>query len=151
MEAATLIRTARSTEQITQADLARRAGTTQSAVAAYENGSRKPTPLTLRRLLDASGFRPSHLLAQRRDEICQIVEAHNGRTVRVFGSIARQEDTPQSDIDLLVRFEPGTSLLDLIGLEQELTEVLGLDVDVVSEGGLRLPKHQSILDEARPV
>jgi predicted nucleotidyltransferase len=48
-----------------------------------------------------------------------------------------------------VRFEKGTSLLDLAGLEEELTEILGIDVDVVSEGGLRLPKHQSILDNAR--
>ncbi len=71
--------------------------------------------------------------------------------MRVFGSIGRNDDTPNSDIDLLIRFERGTSLLDVSGVEYELSELLGVEVDVVSEGGLRLPKHQSILDDARPV
>lgn len=69
--------------------------------------------------------------------------------MRVFGSVGRNVDGPTSDIDLLVRFERGTSLLDLASLEHELAELLGVDVDVVSEGGLRLPKHQSIIDDAR--
>ncbi len=139
------------TERLTQRELARRAGTTQSAVAAYESGARRPSSDTLARLLDTSGFLPSHLLRQHRQEVNAIVERFRGRNTRVFGSIARNEDTPTSDIDLLVRFERGTSLVDLITLEQELVALLGIDVDVVSEGGLRLPKHQAILDEARPL
>jgi uncharacterized protein len=151
MDAATKIRKARSTERLTQADLAKRAGTTQSAVAAYESGSRNPSASTLARLLDASGFRPSHVVDQHRADICRIAERYRGHDVRVFGSVGRNEDTPTSDIDLLIRFERGTSLLDVSSLEYELTELLGVDVDVVSEGGLRLPKHQPILDDARPV
>jgi uncharacterized protein len=151
VDAATKIRTARVTERLTQAELAARSGTTQSAVAAYESGSRQPSEATLRRLLTASGFRPAHLLATRRDEICRVAERHRAHDVRVFGSVSRGEDGPTSDVDLLVRFERGSSLLDLAALEDELTELLGVDVDVVSEGGLRLPKHQAILDDARPL
>lgn len=151
MDAATKIRTARSTELLTQADLARRSGTTQSAVAAYESGSRKPSPSTLARLLDASGFRPSHVVDRHRADIQCIAKRYRGHNVRVFGSIGRNEDTASSDIDLLIRFERGTSLLDVSSLEYELSDLLGVEVDVVSEGGLRLPKHQSILDDARPV
>ena len=151
MDAATKIRTARSTEGLTQAELAERSGTTQSAVAAYESGSRQPSDTTLRRLLVASGFRPAHLVDARRADICRTAERYRGHDVRVFGSVGRNEDGPESDIDLLVRFEPGSTLLDLVGLEQELAQLLGIDVDVVSEGGLRFPKHQSIMDDARVV
>jgi uncharacterized protein len=151
VDAATKIRTARVTERLTQAELASRSGTTQSAIAAYESGSRQPSDATLRRLLSASGFRPAHLLASRRDEICGVAERHRAHDVRVFGSISRGEDGPTSDVDLLVRFERGSSLLDLAALEDELTALLGVNVDVVSEGGLRLPKHQAILDDARPL
>ncbi len=151
VDAATKIKTARVTERMTQTDLARRSGTTQSAVAAYESGSRQPSAQTLDRLLAASGFRPTHLLASRREDICQIAERYGGHDVRVFGSVGRNDDGPTSDIDLLVRFERGTSLLDLVGLEQELTALLGVSVDVVAEGGLRFPKHQSIIDDARPL
>lgn len=151
MDAATKIRTARTTERLTQAELAARACTTQSAIAAYENGSRSPSAKTLDRLLNVSGFRPSHIVAERRVDIYRLIERYRGRDVRVFGSIARGEDTAASDIDLLVTFEQGTSLFDLVGLEDELGDMLGIDVDIVSTGGLRLPKHQSILDEARPL
>jgi uncharacterized protein len=151
VDAATKIRTARVTERLTQAELASRSGTTQSAIAAYESGSRQPSDATLRRLLSASGFRPAHLLASRRDEIFGVAERHRAHDVRVFGSISRGEDGPTSDVDLLVRFERGSSLLDLAALEDELTALLGVNVDVVSEGGLRLPKHQAILDDARPL
>lgn len=151
VDAATRIRTARTTERLTQAELAARAGTTQSAIAAYENGSRSPSAKTLRRLLDVSGFRPSHVLAERRTEICRLIERYRGRDVRVFGSVARGDDSFESDIDLLVTFERGTSLLDLVGLEDELRDMLGVDVDIVSSGGLRVPKHQAVLDEARPL
>jgi uncharacterized protein len=143
------IKTARSSERLTQSELAKRAGTTQSAIAAYESGSRRPSTTTLARLLDASGFRPSHIVDARSAEIRRIAARYRGHDVRVFGSIGRDEDTATSDIDLLIRFDRGTSLLDLSALEYELTELLGIEVDVVSEGGLRLPKHQSIVDAAR--
>jgi predicted nucleotidyltransferase len=61
---------------------------------------------------------------------------HKRRSVAVFGSVARGEDGPRSDIDFLVEFEPGSSLFDLMGLQDDLSELLGRPVDVVSEGAL---------------
>ena len=66
-----------------------------------------------------------------------IARANKAFDVRVFGSIARGDDTPGSDIDLLVRFASGASLLDQSSLVLELEDLLGVRVDVVSEGGLR--------------
>ena len=55
----------------------------------------------------------------------------------VFGSVARGDDGPGSDIDFLVEFEQGATLLDLMAIQDELGELLGCDVDVVSAGGLK--------------
>jgi predicted nucleotidyltransferase len=65
------------------------------------------------------------------------VERHRGLSFTVFGSAARGEDTDASDIDLLVRFAPGSSLFDLIHFSDELESIHGRRVDVVSEGGLK--------------
>ena len=67
--------------------------------------------------------------------------------VRVFGSLARGDAGPSSDVDLLVDFGAEASLLDQIGLSQDLETLLGVPVDVISTGGLR-PRHRRIRDEA---
>lgn len=77
------------------------------------------------------------LVAARRDEICAIVHRHRGRSVSVFGSVARGDETAGSDIDFLVEFEPGSSLFDLLHISEELQSLLGTPVDVVSAGGLK--------------
>lgn len=64
-------------------------------------------------------------LLERKDEILEIAVRHGARTVRIFGSVARGEETPASDLDLLVEFEPGRSLLDHIALVQDLGGLLG--------------------------
>jgi predicted nucleotidyltransferase len=69
--------------------------------------------------------------------------------VRVFGSWARGEASTQSDLDLLVRLEPGRSLLDLIGFEQALEDRLGLSVDIVTEGALSPHLRARVVSEAR--
>jgi uncharacterized protein len=69
-------------------------------------------------------------LRARRDEILQIASSHGASNVRVFGSVARGEASANSDVDLLVEFEPGRSLVDLTGLMLELGDVLGCKVDV---------------------
>lgn len=61
---------------------------------------------------------------------------HGASNVRVFGSVARGSAGPESDIDLLVDFEPGRSLVDHVGLWRDLEDLLGRPVDVVSSGGL---------------
>ncbi|MCL6536000.1 MAG: nucleotidyltransferase family protein [Armatimonadetes bacterium] len=91
------------------------------------------------------------LLRAKRDEILQICAKYGARNVRVFGSVARGEADEQSDIDLLVEFEPNRSLLDHAGLWVELQELLGVKVDVVSERGLKPRIRQRVLQEAIPL
>ena len=76
------------------------------------------------------------LVEQYRAEIVALTHSFNGRSIAVFGSVARGEATESSDIDFLVAFEPSSSLLDLIHLEEALRALLGTGVDVVSVGAL---------------
>ena len=78
----------------------------------------------------------------------QAVAAHN---VRVFGSVARGDATKTSDIDLLVDLDKGVGLLDLIGLENELRDLLGVDVDVVPADTLKPRMRARVLREAIPL
>lgn len=73
------------------------------------------------------------------------------RNVGIFGWVARGEADQESDIDLLVAFEPGRSLLDQAGPVADLEELLGRKVDVVTEGGLYWLLRRRILKEARPL
>jgi predicted nucleotidyltransferase len=88
-----------------------------------------------------------NLVREHRDEVQAAVERHRGVSFTVFGSAARGEDTDASDIDLLVRFAPESSLFDLLHLSDELERILGRRVDVVSEGGLE-PRDEHIRAEA---
>ena len=72
-------------------------------------------------------------LRSRRDEIIEVARHNKAHNIRVFGSVARGEATPESDIDLLVDFEEGASLYDLSGLWQDLSELLDHPVEVVSD------------------
>ncbi len=91
------------------------------------------------------------LLHERRTDILQLATRHGARRVRLFGSMIRGTATEGSDIDFLVGFEPDRSLLDLIGFKQDLQELLGRPVDVVSEGGLSPYLKDRILREAQPL
>ncbi|MFM7686646.1 MAG: nucleotidyltransferase family protein [Actinomycetota bacterium] len=77
------------------------------------------------------------LIEAKRDEICAVARRHRARSVAVFGSVARGEESDSSDIDFLVEFEAGSSLFDLLHLSEELEVLLGVPVDVVSAGGLK--------------
>lgn len=83
--------------------------------------------------------------------IREIAARHGATNIRVFGSHARGEAGPDSDLDLLVRMERGRTLLDLIAVQQDVEDLLGIDVDVVSEGGLSPYLRDTILGEARPL
>lgn len=76
-------------------------------------------------------------LRHRRNEILGIAARWGARRVRVFGSVARGESQPTSDVDLLVDFEPGRSLLDHGGLQMDLQEALDCHVDVVTARAMR--------------
>ena len=78
----------------------------------------------------------------------RIAEKHGARNVRVFGSVARGEADSKSYIDLLVEFKRGTTLLGHAALVQELEDLLGVRVDVVSERGLRDRVRERVLREA---
>ncbi len=75
-------------------------------------------------------------LRRRRGEILGVARKRKAHRIAVFGSVARGEARPGSDVDLLVDFEPGASLLDHVGLFQDLEELLGVGVDVVARTGL---------------
>jgi hypothetical protein len=87
----------------------------------------------------------------KRSEILRLAAQHGARNVRVFGSLARGQADPDSDLDLLVEMDEGRSLLDLVGLWQDLEELLGSKVDVISEGGLSPYLREHVLAEAIPL
>jgi len=89
-------------------------------------------------------------LQERRAEVLETARRRGVRAVWVFGSVVRGEATPDSDIDFLVEFEPGRSLLDQVHLIDELETLLGTRVDVVAKGGL-LERDRHILAEAVPL
>lgn len=84
-----------------------------------------------------SGGRLRDLVLQKRALIRTLAKAHGARTLALFGSVARAEERPASDIDFMAELEPGRSLLDLIGLAQDLQEALGRKVEVVTRAGMK--------------
>jgi len=67
------------------------------------------------------------------NKIITILQCHGVKRISVFGSYARGEANPESDIDIIVEFTDRKSLLDIVGIEQELSEVLGIKVDLLTE------------------
>lgn len=91
------------------------------------------------------------ILSRRRDEILRIAASHGASNIRVFGSVARGEAGPDSDIDLLVDLERGRSLLDHAALKVDLEQLLERPVDVATERGLKPRIREHILREAIPL
>jgi uncharacterized protein len=91
------------------------------------------------------------LLGSKRGEILRIAATHGAHNVRVFGSAARGDAREDSDIDFLVEFEPGRSLLDHAALTLDLQELLGRKADVVTDGGIYWLLRRRIEKEARPL
>ena len=87
-------------------------------------------------------------LQQKRGDILRLAARYGARNVRIFGSVARGEARPDSDIDFLVDLESGCSLLDLGGLLMDLQDLLHCKVDVVTEKGLRSRIRARVLQEA---
>jgi predicted nucleotidyltransferase len=83
-----------------------------------------------------------------RAQIVAAAKKRGARNIRVFGSVARGDQRYDSDIDFLVDFEPGRSLLDLTGLWLDLEQVLGCKVDVVSSRGLKPRLESEVLRDA---
>ena len=77
-------------------------------------------------------MRPSEALSRHRSAILRAAARIKANDIRVFGSVARGEDTEASDLDLLVEVPKGTTLLDMASLQRELNDTLGVSVDVVT-------------------
>lgn len=162
-----MIREARHRARLSQNDLARRAGVAQPVVSAYESGRREPSLRTLAKLIEATGTElvlmlgpvprnrlglPNTNLGRRlryrRRDMTKIAAARGAHNLRVFGSVARGEDTDESDVDLLVDLDNDVSLVQLVGLRRELAELLGVDVDVVPSQALKPSIRDKVLAEA---
>jgi uncharacterized protein len=162
------LREARTNAHLSQTDVARRARVAQSVISAYESGRRQPSVSTLARLISATGHRlvlglerasnssPRGLpdsplgrrLRQRRRAVLACAARHRASNVRVFGSVARGEDKPDSDVDLVVDLDERTGLFALEALRRELSEILGVPVDVAPSDSLRSRVREEIEREA---
>jgi uncharacterized protein len=153
--AGVLLRKARQGAGLSQVELAHRAGVTQSVISAYESGRRQPSLPTLTALIEAAGYelttgirrspmRLSRLsgpvgrrLRARRTEVVAAAAAHGVTNLRVFGSVARGEDHPGSDVDLLADLPPGMGLFGLGRVQADLEAILGTRVDLVPDRDLK--------------
>jgi uncharacterized protein len=162
VEVANLLRDARRAAGLTQEELAERAGTSQPAVARYEQARATPTLSTLERLLLVCGRRPViqtieavetpniRRLRHCRRALLEAARQRGVRRVRVFGSVARGIQEP-GDIDLLVDLAPGRTLLDLAGFRREAIQILGTPVDVATLDMLKERIRPEVLAEAVPL
>jgi predicted nucleotidyltransferase/DNA-binding XRE family transcriptional regulator len=152
---------------LTQAELARRAATSQAAIARYESGAVSPSVATLERIAraaganlilssapstrtDLSGTRARNL-RRHRSEVIEAARRAGATNVRLFGSVARAEDGDGSDIDLLVDFDTARGLLPIVGLAQDLSALLGERVDVSPATLLKPEVAAEALKEAVPL
>ena len=90
------------------------------------------------------------LRREKREQVLQLAEMHGARNVRVFGSFVRAENRQGSDLDLLMEFDKGRTLFDLIGLKLDLEDLLGIEVDVVTPNSLRYVRDR-VMAEAQPL
>ncbi len=91
------------------------------------------------------------LIDERRDRILNLARQHGAKGIRLFGSAIRSDGDENSDVDFLVEYEEGRSLLDHVALKQDLEELLGRKVDLVTAEALHWCIRNDILDEAVPL
>ena len=153
--AGALLRQARVAAGLSQAELAARAGVTQSVISAYESGHRQPALRTLAALIEAADYelvidvrqQPRRLsrlsgpvgqrVRRRRQDLIAAAAAHGVTNLRVFGSVARGTDRPDSDLDLLADLPPDMGLLGLGRVQAELEAIVGSQVDLVPADDLK--------------
>jgi uncharacterized protein len=153
---------------LTQGELAQRARTSQAMVARYENGAASPTVRTLARLLRAAGHELvltgpvaskttprgpiSALVREHRAEIIRAADAVGASNVRVFGSVARGDDTWESDVDLLVDFPAAQrGLFPLLQLASRVEDIVGRPVHVAAAEVMAPEVRERALAEAVPL
>ena len=155
LNSAAIVAQIRQATGLTQTDLASKAGTSQPAIARYETGASHPSTDTLERLARAAGFeiqvqlvptKPRNLASARakklfrmRSEVLTVLSKAGATNARLFGSVARGEDTVESDIDLLIDFDLHRGLVPILHLNADLSNLLDEKVEVSIEE-LLLPK-----------
>ncbi|HVV77177.1 MAG TPA: nucleotidyltransferase domain-containing protein [Mycobacteriales bacterium] len=168
--AAAILRRARTSARLSQPDLARRPGVAQSVISAYEAGRREPSINTLSKLVAATGhdlvvdLSPSSSpqrglpdtpmggrLRRNRRKILDAAALEGAGNVRVFGSVARGDNTADSDVDLLVDLEPGVGLFGLGRLERDLSGILRCPVDLIPADGVKPRIRDAVLADAVPL
>jgi len=125
-------------------------GTTQREIAAAL-GVTQPAISQQLRAFPQAGTDPSVLIDAGGPILRQVAEERGFTDLAVFGSVARRQSGPDSDIDLLVRPAPGTTITDFLALKDLLEQIVGCRVDLVSYGGLRPGTDDDILREAVPL
>jgi predicted nucleotidyltransferase/DNA-binding XRE family transcriptional regulator len=166
--AAVLLRDARHRAGLSQVELGRRAGVAQSVISAYESGARQPSVPMLARLVAATGLEldmgvsepaatglASGTLGRRvlahRLEIQEVLARYGLCNPRLFGSVARGDESPGSDVDLLVDVPEGVGLVTLGRCQAELEVLIGARVDLVPAGDLKRGVAGEVLAEAVPI
>ena len=174
-QVATMIRRVRTETGLSQTELAELAGTSQPALARYETGAALPSLSTIERLMLACGRRlelravratvrhapitsvrgqlgtRARGLRRNRRRLLDAARIHGVRRVRVFGSLARGDDLPSSDIDLLVDLAPGRTIVDLAAFRREAAGILEMPVDVATADMLKVRIRADVLAEALPL
>jgi len=168
--AAIVLRDARLRAHLSQTELARRAGVAQSVISAYEAGRREPSLATLTRMVNATGHTikldleenevairgiPDTPIGRRlrrnRSALLAVAARHGAKNIRVFGSVARGEETSESDVDIVADLPSGIGLFELGAFERELSDILKANVDLAPSDGLR-PRVRVVVDaEAIPL
>lgn len=166
MESGVVLRSARQRAHLTQQQLAAAAGVTQSVVSAYESGRRQPSVPTLAALVAATGFEldlqlrttPRRLdilrgpigrrVRRHRRKLLDTAAAHGIHDMRVFGSVARGEDRPNSDLDLIVNLPVGMGLIGLGRARDALEAVIGCSVDLIPAADLKAGVRDDVEAEA---
>ena len=156
MNFAQVLRDSRQLGGLTQSQLSTRSGINQSVISAYERGRREPGAETFLMLIEAAGLdfiirvptntyrhptlpdsAQTRALVKHRQAVLALAAQFNASNVRIFGSVARGEAKPDSDIDILVDFDKGATLFDLSGLTEKLRELLHFKIDVAPYRSLK--------------
>ncbi len=161
-----ILQAVRKESGMSQAELARSSGLAQSVISDYERGNREPGADTFLHLLDILGMgidlkpkrrtkvpqipdsRLARLILRNRKQIIELAKRSGARNVRIFGSIAKGESKKRSDIDLLVDLDPDVGMIELIGLEHALKDLLGVKVDLGSARSLKPDLRDEVLSHA---
>ncbi|MFZ2964884.1 MAG: nucleotidyltransferase domain-containing protein [Rhodoglobus sp.] len=162
--ASQVLRDARARARLTQAELGSRANVPQSVVSAYESARREPSVDMLTRLTAAAGFhlrldltpaaprsRLQSLVDRNRLRLRRELMALGASNIRIFGSVARGDDAPDSDVDVLVDVDESVGLFALGRMRSAAERVLGVPVDIVPADGLKADVRELVLAEAVPL